>query len=151
MTITEKKAKFAADLVKKDKSITKSAVAKAIVKKFKTAMDPVKLREVFIAAGGKVQERGRTKGQKAEKVASQVSTRSPGRRGEDSRRDRLMTNMTAMANHLVVVMHDGIPAVHSFTSQRDAEKFVEGMLAKGHTPAQIAFYGREALKVTMEV
>ncbi|NUN03783.1 MAG: hypothetical protein HUU41_21965 [Bryobacteraceae bacterium] len=152
MTITEKKSKFAAELVKKNKSITKSAVAKAIDKKFGSEMDPRKLREVFIAAGGTVQKRSPAM-VKAHKAAmkQRKATRTSGRRSEDKSREKLESGMKAAGEFVVVVVTNGVPVAHPFKNRGAAHKYIETQLDKGMDRAAIAFYAREEVKVPVKV
>ena len=145
---TAKKQAHVAALLKSDPKMTMNAAGKAVTKKFGTQLAYDKLREAFVAGGGKLAKRGPRKGSKK---TGQNSARKPGRRESDRAAVRLKSTISANPAHLVVVQRGSALETRPFDNLSQAREFASRCLAQGALLGDVSYYVRRPLEITTSI
>lgn len=145
---TAKKQAYVAELLKANPKHTMNAIGKAVTKKFGTQLAYDKLRQAFVAGGGKLAKRGPRRGSKK---ARKAGARKPGRRKSDRAAARLKRTITGSPAHLVVVMRRGTIEPNAFDTLAAAREFATECLSKGALPAEVSYYERRPLAITTSI
>lgn len=135
--ITAKKVAYVQELVNKHAGMSMNEISKEITKKFKTVLAFPKLREAFLAAGGKIGTQGRRK--------------KGGRRAADRQAARTSRALGGLSKHLVVVNEDNGVQTETFGTRRDAEAFARKSIEGGVPSNQIGYYTRESLSISVDL
>ena len=145
---TAKKQAHVAALLKSDPKMTMNAVGKAVTKKFGTQLAYDKLREAFVAGGGKLAKRGPKKGARK---ARKSTARKPGRRKSDHAGAKLKSAISSNPVHLVVVQRGGSLEASPFDNLSHARAFATKCLARGALPGEVSYYVRRPLEITTSI
>ena len=145
---TAKKQAYVAELLKADPKQTMNAVGKAVTKHFGTQLAYDKLREAYIASGGKLAKRGPKKGSKKGRTSA---SRKPGRRKADRAAVKLKRTISANPAHLVIVQRDGSIQPNPFDTVAQAREFATKCLAQGVLPGEVSYYQRRPLEITTSI
>ncbi|MCC6575148.1 MAG: hypothetical protein IT462_15335 [Planctomycetes bacterium] len=157
VALAKKKVEYVADVLKAEPGLTVKTVGTKIHEKFGSRLYYQKLREAFVAAGGKIARRGRPR--KHDKNRSGLRTqrrhvgrrRKAGRRGTDRSVAKAARRLKAMDVYLVVIKTDDKPLVRSMATKDETAAFVAQQLAVGTPLTEIGCYVRQPLAVEFEV
>ncbi|MCC6575129.1 MAG: hypothetical protein IT462_15235 [Planctomycetes bacterium] len=157
IAMAKKKVEYVAEVLKAEPGLTVKAVGTKIHEKFGSRLYYQKLREAFVAAGGRVARRGRPRKQvkgtsgvraKGRRVARRRKT---GRRTADRVAAKAARGLKAMDAYLVVIKTDDKPLVRSVASKEEMAGFVARQLVVGTPLTVIGCYVRQPLAIEFEV
>lgn len=157
VALAKKKVEYVADVLKAEPGLTVKAVGMKIHEKFGSRLYYQKLREAFVAAGGKVARRGRPRKQVQGKSGLYAKGQRGGRRRKTGRRtaDRVAAKaargLKAMDTYLVVIKTADKPLVRGLASKDETTAFVAQQLTVGTPLTEIGCYMRQPLAVEFEV
>ena len=142
---TRKKQAFVAELVKGSPDITMNEAGKRVRTRFGTQLAFDKLKEAFKKAGGKVGKPGRRKGSRKH------VDRRYGRRESDQRAARINATLKGMPAHVVIVHNSGAVDTSEFGTRDQAVKFARSQVLGGVSVADIAYYTRQPLEISVGI
>lgn len=152
-----KKIAYVEELTRKDPSQTMNDISKAVMEKFGTQLAFDKLRVAFLENGGVLRPRGRKPrdGRDGLSVVSPSGIigdrRSAGRRDSDVSGARAKQTLGRMPAYMVVKFEGGELQTNEFKNRDEARRFIEKSLNDGFSPADIGFYERNKIEVSVGI
>ena len=142
---TLKKQEFVAELVKGKSEITMNEAGKRVRAKFGTQLAFDKLKEAFKKAGGKVGKPGRRKGSRKH------VERRYGRRAADQAYAKINQTLKGMPKHVVIMHVRGNVDTSEFNTKDQAVAFARSQVLAGVSVADIAYYTRQGLEISVGI
>jgi hypothetical protein len=142
---TKAKQAFVAELVAGNADITMNECGKRVRERFGQQLAFDRLKQAFVAAGGKVGKPGR-KAKPRPKIDRRI-----GRRASDRAAARVQSVLKEMPKHIVVMHLDNNIDTSEFATREQAVAFARNQVLSGTQVANIAYYVRQPLEISVGI